>query len=292
MNDTIPVSRRLVGEALRRYREDLGYALQDAAILLDCDRSKISRIETGQRGIRVKELRELLAFYAVPVRGQATLAALASPRRAGWWQPFPGTIPAASHDFLALETLAATIKVHDASQIPDLLQTQDYARALAGPAAPDGYADALLARQQAVVGKRRPEITAIIGEAALRPGAISPEIMRGQLAWLASIAGTCPHVQIQILPSASSSAALTRTPAAIAGLGAGLGAVHLPGPAGGVCLTAPADIARYTEAFTALTDDALPVQASSQLLLDWAERPAGSRPAPYLAPVPDTAGCP
>jgi len=60
-----PVRRRLVGGALRRYRENLGYTLEDAARLLECDRSKISRIETGQRGIRGKELRELLAEYGI-----------------------------------------------------------------------------------------------------------------------------------------------------------------------------------------------------------------------------------
>ena len=48
-----PARRRLVGTALRRYRENVGYALEDAAKVLECDRSKISRIETGQRGIRV-----------------------------------------------------------------------------------------------------------------------------------------------------------------------------------------------------------------------------------------------
>ena len=56
-----PVRRRLVGRALRTHRERLGFTLEDAARLLECDRSKISRIETGQRGIRPKELRELLA---------------------------------------------------------------------------------------------------------------------------------------------------------------------------------------------------------------------------------------
>jgi transcriptional regulator with XRE-family HTH domain len=45
--------RQLVGSALRRYRANVGYALEDAAKVLDCDRSKISRVETGQRGIRV-----------------------------------------------------------------------------------------------------------------------------------------------------------------------------------------------------------------------------------------------
>lgn len=60
-----PVRRRLVGGALRQYRENLGYTLDDAAQILECDRSKISRIETGQRGIRGKELRELLAEYGI-----------------------------------------------------------------------------------------------------------------------------------------------------------------------------------------------------------------------------------
>ena len=43
-----PSARRLlIGAALRRYREDLGFILEDAARVLECDRSKISRIETG-----------------------------------------------------------------------------------------------------------------------------------------------------------------------------------------------------------------------------------------------------
>ena len=70
--------RRLVGGALRRYRESVGYALEDAARVLECDRSKISRIETGQRGIRPKELRELLAEYGVPASEQLALMAIAS----------------------------------------------------------------------------------------------------------------------------------------------------------------------------------------------------------------------
>jgi predicted transcriptional regulator len=51
--ETPPVRRRLLGGALRRYRESLGYRLEDAARILECDRSKISRIESGRRGIRV-----------------------------------------------------------------------------------------------------------------------------------------------------------------------------------------------------------------------------------------------
>ena len=57
--------------------------------MLECDRSKISRVETGQRGIRPKELRELLTEYGVPGdREQAALVAIASrDGQRGWWHP-------------------------------------------------------------------------------------------------------------------------------------------------------------------------------------------------------------
>jgi transcriptional regulator with XRE-family HTH domain len=77
-----PVRRRIVGTALRRYRQELGYTLEDAARVLDCDRSKISRIETGQRSIRPKELRELLTEYAADTQAQEVLAMIADTRRA------------------------------------------------------------------------------------------------------------------------------------------------------------------------------------------------------------------
>ena len=58
-----PVRRRLVGGALRRYRENLGFTLDDAARILECDRSKVSRIETGQRGMVITNKVEFQAPY-------------------------------------------------------------------------------------------------------------------------------------------------------------------------------------------------------------------------------------
>jgi transcriptional regulator with XRE-family HTH domain len=43
----LPLRQRLIGATLRRYREDAGCDLQDAARTLGCDRSKVSRIEAG-----------------------------------------------------------------------------------------------------------------------------------------------------------------------------------------------------------------------------------------------------
>src|SRR5579872_4567854 len=105
MTGTPPVRRRLLGSALRGYLEGLGYNLDEAARILECDRSKISRIETGQRGIRPKELRELLTEYGVPAPEQLALVSIAS--RGGqhsWWHPYSGIWSDAYLDYVIMES--------------------------------------------------------------------------------------------------------------------------------------------------------------------------------------------
>ena len=105
MSEAPPVRRRLLGAALRRYRENVGYGLDDAARILECDRSKISRIETGQRGIRPKELRELLAEYGVEEKERLALAAIARHNdRRGWWQSYEHVLSDAYQDYIIMES--------------------------------------------------------------------------------------------------------------------------------------------------------------------------------------------
>ena len=109
MTDAPPVRRRLLGAALRRFREQAGYTLEDAARILECDRSKISRIETGQRGIRPKELRELLVEYGVDEpRRDALLVVARQAQQAGWWQSYGHVLDDAYQDFIGLEATATS----------------------------------------------------------------------------------------------------------------------------------------------------------------------------------------
>jgi transcriptional regulator with XRE-family HTH domain len=263
-----PVRRRLVGGALRRYRENLGYTLDDAARLLECDRSKISRIETGQRGIRGKELRELLAEYGVAEQQQAILAAMADPRGAfGWHREYADVLPGAWQDYLILEAGASKISVYEAQRIPALLQTPGYARelaeadpGLADTAARDRAVEAMLARQKAILGERKPDIHVVIGEAALRQEVGGPEVMEGQLGLLAGISGDSATITIQILPFTSGAHAA-------AGFGSlailqfaeapELGLVHVGGATGGVCLESQADLTTHARVFEQLRSLAL-----------------------------------
>lgn len=203
-----PVRRRLVGGALRRYRENLGYTLDDVARVLECDRSKVSRIETGQRGIRGKELRELFAEYGVDEVQQSVLAALADPRGArGWYGPYADILPGPFQDYLVLEARASRISAYETQRIPALLQTPAYARALAevepglaNEDALDKAVEAALARQRAILGQSKPDIHLIIGEAALRQEVGGPEVMESQLGLLAGVSGDSGMITVQILP--------------------------------------------------------------------------------------------
>jgi transcriptional regulator with XRE-family HTH domain len=282
MVETAPIRRRLLGAALRRHRESLGYRLEDAARILECDRSKISRIESGQRGIRPRDLRDLLTEYGVAEQEQQTLTAIAHPhRQRGWWQPYTDVLPDAWLDYLITETTTSQIQTYQPQQVPDLLQTQEYARAVAAadPAPSSDTQDLLLealqTRQQLILGERRPELAVVIGEAALHQLVGGSEVMQAQLAHLAEITTIRPQITIQVLPFASGP-----HPAAASGPlsilqfadAPSLAVVHLPGPNGGIFLDSPPDVASHTRAFTLLRASALTSAATAQLLRNMVAR--------------------
>jgi transcriptional regulator with XRE-family HTH domain len=283
-----PVRRRLLGAALRRYRENLGFGLDEAAQILECDRSKISRIETGQRGIRAKELRELLTEYGVPDDEQAALLAVAHRgRQHGWWQDYPGVLSDAGQDYVIMEAAAEEILTYEAYQVPDLLQTREYARALADadPACTEEEqraqaVEVKLIRQRVVLAERSPRLEFVIAEAALHQVVGGTRVMRPQFARLASLAGGAggaggagsPSLSLQVLPFAAGAYA--------AGVGSmailrfsdtpRLGVIHLAALSGGVSLEDRDDLARYVRAFAQLRAAALSPAASARLLGDMA----------------------
>jgi transcriptional regulator with XRE-family HTH domain len=273
-----PIRRRLVGKALRRHRESHGYTLNDAAKILDCDRSKVSRIETGHRGIRPKELRELLAEYDIDAAQQALLIDLADPRGAfGWYRDYADVLPGAWRDYFILETAASTIHGYEAQQVPGLLQTRAYARAVAkadphllNGDAHERAADAVQLRQQAIfLAERAPDIHLIIGEAALHLQVGGSEVIRQQLSHLARVAADNDAVTVQVLEFESGAHAATGDGSlAIARVtdAPELGVVHLGGVGGGVCLEGGDSLAAYADAFDQLRAFALSPAQSASLL--------------------------
>jgi transcriptional regulator with XRE-family HTH domain len=280
VNTAPSIRRRLIGSALRRYREGLGLALDDAARIISCDRSRISRIETGQRGVRAGELRTLLTEYGAADQA-ATLTAIAGISTArGWWREYASIIPDARQDYFALEMAASEILLYEAQKIPELFQTRAYARALADvdvrladDNAREKAADAVLARQRAVLDERKPDIRVVIGEAALRQMTGGPDVMKAQLALLAETSRLSSPATIQVLPfqagahaaASVGSLAILRFPGTPA-----LGVVHQDGASGGTFLDDQADLATYIQVFEHLRAFALTPDATAAPLQDLA----------------------
>ncbi len=259
MTNALSIRRQLVGSSLRRYRESLGYDLGVPARILECHPSKISRIETGQRGIRPKELRELLTEYGVDAAAQDALTAIARrPSDPSWQHDHDHVFGSTYLEFLETEKASSAILTYAPVQVPRLLQTADYARAViaADPNVPEqaraALAAAELARQQVTLHEHQTGLTAVIGEAALRHQIGSTEVTRAQLRHLIEVSTTCPEISIHILPFAAGEHASSGAGFSVLQFSQvpSLGLVHIDGPAGGICIDTPAAVAAYTRAFT------------------------------------------
>jgi len=276
MTDAPPVRRRLLGAALRRFREVAGYTLDDAARILECDRSKISRIETGQRGIRPKELQELLTEYGVEeLRRDALVAIARQTRQPGWWQSYSHVLSDAYQDYISLEASAMTIWTYEAQLIPGLLQTEDYARAIAAASLvresrdeQDQFVQARLMRQQVLTREQPLQLWAIISEGALRQLVGGREVMKAQLRHLIEVNDTLPNVNLQVLPFSVGAHAATSGPFVIMKFpeAPDLGVVYLEGQTGGIYLETADEVARYTLVFEHLRASALPTTATMRMI--------------------------
>jgi len=230
--------------------------------------------------IRPKELRELLTEYGIGTRAQSTLVDIARPADADHYgQDYDDVLPGTMREFLVLEKCASEILVHAPHQVPYLLQTPDYARAIADLAVPaadaaDGLASLTLTRQQAILEERRTMLVVVIGEAALHRAVGGPETMRTQLRHLVGLSENSPRIKIQVLPVAGAGhGAGAGGPMTILRFDdvPGLGMAHLAGLRNaGVCLVDPVGLACYFRAFTQLSVAALTPSQSSRVLREMA----------------------
>ena len=280
MSRALSVRRTIVGSALRRYREAHGFTLEDAARVLECHASKVSRIETGQRGIRPKELRELLDEYGVDPHAQGILAAITKPGRSNWPQDYRKVIPDSYLDFLVIEGSASSIRTYAPLQVPDLLCTAWYAHAVAEAdlTVPQGCEESrvevTLAHRQAILFSRRPDVQVVIGEAALRQQVGDRLVMDRQCEHLVRLSSSHPWLDIRVLPFSVG---------AHAGGDSGafsvlrfselteLGLVHVAGASGGLCLDDAPSVASYAKTFTHLSSCALSREQSLAMFSELAE---------------------
>ncbi|MFC4070310.1 helix-turn-helix domain-containing protein [Actinoplanes subglobosus] len=202
---TIP--RWQLGEQMSQLRSAARKSQQDASGRLGCSVSKIQKIEGGEVGMKQVELEALLELYGAPDPLRAQLLELRRlGAQRGWWSKY-GQVPTPFATFLGLESAATKIRIFEPLMIHGLLQTKDYAHALAeslNPALTDAEVDRQvqirLERQERVFAEDPPEIWVVLDEAVLRRQLGGREVMARQLDHLLTLP---KRVTVQVVPFAN-----------------------------------------------------------------------------------------
>jgi hypothetical protein len=204
------VLRMLLGTQLRRLRETAGISPEKAGYEIRASRSKISRMETGRVGLKVRDVEDLLTMYGVTSEQQrARVIDLAKRSRSPeWWAKYHDILPDWFETYLGLESAATSIRSFEMQFVPGLFQTEDYARAvtrLGHQTAPAGEIERRvglrLRRQELLDRVHPPTIWAVMDEAVLRRPVGGAGVMRAQLRRLREAARR-PSVTLQVVPFA------------------------------------------------------------------------------------------
>jgi transcriptional regulator with XRE-family HTH domain len=200
------IRRSELGVWLRTLRTEKGWTVDQVASRLQVSSSKVSRLETGKRGVREADIRNLCDLYEVDAEQRQRLTELArAGRQRVRWQP--RGLPYST--YVELEAEAVTISDYGLGIMPGLLQTPDYARAVVRAAVPRWVPEVVkqrvegrMARQQLLFSERPPHFEAVVDESVLHRVVGSPAIMRGQLERLLLLADL-PSVTLRVIPYAA-----------------------------------------------------------------------------------------
>lgn len=201
-----PTARRIVlGAQLRRLREAAEISRTDAGYSIRASGSKISRMELGRVGLKERDVADLLTLYGVSDR-DGFLEMVEQSNQPGWWHRYTDLMPEWFQDYVGLEESASRIQTYELQFVPGLLQTEEYARAIASHGRPDLVDDEVerrvslrMRRQLLLAGPEAPRLWAVVDEAVLHRPIGGRRVMLAQLEALLDVT-KLPHVTLQILP--------------------------------------------------------------------------------------------
>lgn len=210
--DNPTLGRILLGQELRKLRDDMGLTAEQIAEHMETKQPWITRIESGKRGIQIRDLRRLLDLYEVTdeAERERLLALGRRPRQSRTWlRPYKDSIPPRYAEYIRLEEAAATIKNYENATVPGLLQTEPYARDVLGngvgeisAAEVDVRVTVRMQRQERILDRKDPpRIWMILDEAVLHRRVGGNTVMIEQLDRLLEF-GRRSRCTLQVVPYA------------------------------------------------------------------------------------------
>jgi transcriptional regulator with XRE-family HTH domain len=200
--------RRLAAE-LRELRQLADVNGVQVAKDLGWSTSKISRLENGQVVPSEADVRALVRRYDVDSEKAGLLLDLAHDAAGkGWWEAYADILPEPLITYFGLEAGAERIRCWQATVVPGLLQTRDYAMAVSSiyqpldalsPGEVERRTRVRMRRQQRLFEDPDVRLAVVIDEAVLLRRYGDEHVMREQLRHLVELA-ELPNVTLQVLP--------------------------------------------------------------------------------------------
>lgn len=263
--------------------------VEQVAEQLLCSPSKVSRMETGQRGVTLRDVRDLCRIYNVTDEAQADrLASLAREgKQQGWWQSYELDYFAT---YVGLEEAATTLLGYQSSIVHGLLQTVDYARAMYRAGLPAEFtlerAEELIKvrlRRQEVLRRNSPlRLSVIFDEAVLHRVVGGPEVMGAQLDHLVEVS-SLSNVTLGVIPyGAGAHPAMDNAFSIMSFANVAPSVVYVEGLMGWLYIERPQEIERYKQVFEYLRAMALGEEDTIELIREIRARYSGA-PIPRIA---------
>ncbi|GLW58531.1 helix-turn-helix domain-containing protein [Kitasatospora phosalacinea] len=201
------VRYRRVAAELQRLRKKQGKSANEVvAAVPGLNLVKLSRYENAAVQLKPDVVKALLDYYECEkALAEVLVESLRAPHRTGWVAGLQQQLNPLYTDLIRLEEMAVGQKAYEASFIPGLLQTRQYAHAIISsavikPASIEERVDVRINRQWVLTRAEAPlQLWAVIHESALSMAA-APGVMADQLEKLL-IYSSMSNVNIQILPA-------------------------------------------------------------------------------------------
>jgi transcriptional regulator with XRE-family HTH domain len=200
--------RRLAAE-LRHLRGRSDMTGDQVADRLGWSPSKISRLEHGRTGYKLRDVESLLDVYEVRGAYREELLALTKETyKKSWLESESANLPSRFAAYVSMETEAEIIWDWEPLIVPGLLQTEDYARSIfeawqsivtMSPAEIQRRVEIRLARQELLVRHPPPSLTTVLDESVLTRQIGDAAVMRGQLGHLLDSSQRSP-IEVRVLP--------------------------------------------------------------------------------------------
>ncbi|MFJ3840921.1 helix-turn-helix domain-containing protein [Streptomyces sp. NPDC054904] len=201
---------RVLGQALRGFREERGLTLRDVAPVIRGSVSKISRLERGESPPKPKDVLDLARHYGLDAEETRTLERLLEfAQDCEWYEQYSDVTPGYLRRLIQLEGDAEEICLYENLVVPGILQTPDYAAHMVRAVMPSAPHEEIVRVVQLRTQRRLrlmegevPRLTVLLDQGVLKRRCGSAEVMREQLSYLLS-AGDTAKVNIRILDMTS-----------------------------------------------------------------------------------------